>query len=106
MNTRQHFVNKGDHYDLSAAAAFLMLAIYAFAPDEGQSPRLQGHVNIILTIASNVGFAKKDLFHTMLTSGETGARVLAIAEEVTQHVGGDAVMLGMIRDINQKGAAQ
>ena len=104
MSAREHFVNKGEHYDLSAAASFLMVAIYAYDPAEPPAPKLRAHVDLILARATAAGFGQADVFCTILASGERSDRTLQLACEVVADVGGDAVMIAMIRDFNPKGA--
>ena len=106
MSERQHFVNKGAHYDLNAAAAFLMLAVYAYDQSEPAAPRLRAHVDAILARATRAGFGQADILVTMLSKGEQSDRTLQLACEVTADIGGDAAMLAMIRDFNLKGAAK
>lgn len=106
MSARQHFVNKGSHFDLSAAASFLMLAINAYWPGEPLVPGQREYVDKILARATAAGFGQADIFVTMLANRELSSRTIQIAEDVTAEVGGDAVMLAMIKEFNPKGAAQ
>lgn len=106
MSARQHFVNKGDHYDLSAAASFLMLALYAYDQAEPPAPRLRAHVDMILARATAAGFGQADIFITTLSKGEQSDRTLQWACKVVADIGGDGAMIAMIKDFNPKGAAQ
>lgn len=99
---KQHFVKKGDGYELSAAATFLMLALYAYDQSEPPAPRLRMHVDTILARATQAGFGQADILVTMLSKGEQSARTLQLACDVTADVGGDGVMLAMIQDFNPK----
>ncbi|RFP23173.1 hypothetical protein D0T25_06735 [Duganella sp. BJB488] len=104
-STPRHYANHGTHFDISAAGSFLLLAHYAYSPEEQPAPRLRTHIDMILARAA-AGFGQADIFCTLLSKGEQSGRVRQLAEEVVADVGGDAVMLGMIRDFKPKGAAQ
>lgn len=106
MSARQHFFDRGTHFDISASAAFLMTAIYAYDPTEPPAPRLRANVDTILARATAAGFGQADIFVTLVSKGQFD-RAMSLAIEVTADIGGDAAMLGMIRNFNRsKGAAQ
>ncbi|NHZ40086.1 hypothetical protein [Massilia aquatica] len=102
MSESHHFVKEGDHYNLSAAASFLMVAIYAYDPSEPAAPGLREHVDIILARATRAGFGQADILVTMLSKGEQSARTMQIACDVTYSVGGDRAMIAMIQDFKPK----
>jgi len=106
MNARQHFAIRGDGYDMSAAASFLMLALYAYDQAEPPAPHLRAHVDAILARATASGFGQAYIFVTTLSKGEQSDRTLQWACEVVADIGGDAAMIAMIKDFNPKGAAQ
>ncbi|NHZ81855.1 hypothetical protein F2P44_21620 [Massilia sp. CCM 8695] len=102
MSARQHFAKKGDHYNLSAPASFLMVAVYAYDPSESAAPGLREHVDVILARATRAGFGQADILVTMLSNGEQSARTMQLACDVTYSVGGDGAMIAMIRDFDPK----
>lgn len=105
MNAKQHFVDQGDHFDLSAAASFLMLMMYAYDPAEPAAPKLRQHADMILARASTAGFGQADIFTTLIAQGEKSRRTLQLAEKVVAHVGGEAAMMTLIRDFKNSGKA-
>jgi len=105
MNWNEHFVKNGDHYDMTAAASFLMLALYAYDPAEPPAPGLRAKVDAILSRASSTGFGRADIFVSMLAKGDRSDRILQLAQDVVDAVGGGAAMVDLIRDFKNAGLA-
>lgn len=105
MSARQHFGDRDTHFDMSAAAAFVTVAIYAYDPAEPPAPALRDYIDKILARATAAGFGQADIFVTLVSKGRFD-RAMSLAIEVTAEVGGDAVMVAMIKDFDPKGAAQ
>lgn len=111
MNARQdfmsqHFFKRDGYYDMTASAAFLMMAGYAYDPKERPQPGMRERVDEILACAARAGFGQSDVFTTLLAKDGISERTLRLACEVTAAVGGDAAMLQMIGEFKQKGASQ
>ncbi|KQQ32013.1 hypothetical protein ASF61_16905 [Duganella sp. Leaf126] len=94
---KQHFSKRDGHYDMTAAAAFLMMAGYAYDPKESPTPGLRERADEILAGAARAGFAQSDVFTTLLAQVGISARTLRMAIDVTAAVGGDAAMFELIR---------
>lgn len=101
----QHFIKKDGYYDMSAAAAFLMMAGFAYDPKERPKPGMRERVDEILATAARAGFGQSDVFTTLLAKDGIAERTLRMACEVTTAVGGDATMFHLIQ-IEPKGAAR
>lgn len=105
MNWDDHFKKNGDHYDLTAAASFLMLALYAYDQAEPPAPGLRAKVDAILSRASAAGFGRGDIFVSMLVKGDRSTRILQLAQDVVDAIGSGAAMIDMIRDFKNGGKA-
>lgn len=101
----QHFFKKDGYYDMTAPAAFLMMAGYAYDPKERPTPGMRERADEILAGAARAGFGQSDVFTTLLAQGGISARTLRMAIDVTAAVGGDAAMFRLIQ-ITPNAAAQ
>lgn len=102
----KHFIKRDGYYDMTAAASFVMLAGYAYDPNEEPAPGMRAHVDEILARAARAGFGRSDIFTTMLATSGVSERALRLACEVTAAVGGDAAMFKLIYAFKQQGEAQ
>lgn len=93
----QHFFKRDGYYDMTAAAAFLMMAGYAYDPKECPTPGLRERADEILACAARAGFGQSDVFTTLLAQDGISARTLRMAIDVTAAVGGDAAMFQLIQ---------
>jgi hypothetical protein len=110
MTTQQHVTQGDGVYHLSAAAALLVIGEYAYEDfDEtvpAQPNRLRDLVGRVLSMAAAGGFAKSDILLTMISKHERSSRMLSMAQEVVDHMGGDLLFVEFMHSARaaQKGA--
>jgi hypothetical protein len=105
MSARQHFVKVDGHYQLNAAASLLILGHYAFEDFGKVVPeppnKLRDIVGQVLAMATAGGFAQSDILLTILSKHEQSSRMLRLAQEVIDHMGGDDLFVEFMRNARE-----
>lgn len=110
MSARQHVVKVDDHYQLSAAFSLLTIGSYAYEDFGKVVPeppnRLRDIVGQVLAMSTAGGFTRTDIFLTMLSQREESRRMVDLAQEAVDHMGGDEVFVEFMRNAReaQRGA--
>lgn len=95
----ENIIDRGTHYDMTPPAAFMMLAIYAYSPDEAPAaPGLVERVEVILGLAAAKGFDRGQEFKDAAkVYADSGPTLIKIATEITAYVGGNEKMIDLLR---------
>lgn len=95
-----HAIKVDGQYHLSAAMSFFMLAHYGYEDFDPQQPDapsgLRAFVGRVLTKARAGGFARSDLFLTLLANREESQRMIQLAQEAVTYFGGDDEFLAFV----------
>lgn len=100
MSAKQHATKVGDEYQLSAALSFLMIGMYAYEDFDTKKPDkpsvLRTIVDRVMAAATAGGFARADIFRTLLAKQEQSQRMIQLAQEAVDCMGGDSELFAYI----------
>jgi len=90
----KHFVKAGDQYLLSPAAVLLMISdeIQSAENTVAGKERFIRIISQVMEVARRMKFEQADSLETMLLFGAEPVQLLALCDELVQHIGGWAVL--------------
>lgn len=102
---KAHFTKRGGEYLLSPAAVLLMTsdAIRSADTSVAGKERSIRVINQVMEVARRMSFNQAATLETMLLFGGEPARMLAMCDELVQHIGGWAVV-AIVRRVAASGA--
>jgi hypothetical protein len=100
----KHFVRDGDQYLLSPAAVLLMTsdAICSADTSVAGKERSMRVISQVMEVARRMKFEQASRLETMLLFGAEPAQMLAVCDELVQHIG-DWAVLAIVRRVAATG---
>jgi len=100
----KHFVQDGDQYLLSPAAVLLMTsdAIRSADTTARGKERSMRVISQVMEVARRMKFEQANRLETMLLFGAEPAQLLAVCDELVQHIG-DWAVLAIVRRVAATG---